>query len=54
MNEKRIIDELEKWLKHYIKLMNNNPDIIETGQIDILHEVLDKIEELKGNNNGEN
>lgn len=29
--------------------MNNNPDIIETGQIDILHEVSDKIKELKGN-----
>lgn len=42
-----IIDKLKTWLKHYIKLMNTNPDVIETGQIDILHEVLDKIKELE-------
>lgn len=27
--------------------MNTNPDVIETGQIDILHEVLDQIKELE-------
>lgn len=42
-----IIDKLKTWLKHYIKLMNTNPDVIETGQIDILYEVLDKIKELE-------
>lgn len=48
--EKRnIIDELGKWLKGYWELLSGMPDIQEQAQIDILHEVSDKIEELKGN-----
>lgn len=42
----KLIEEkhnLKVWLKQYIKLLENKPDIIEEGQIDILHEVLDYI-----------
>lgn len=51
---KNIIDELEKWLKGYWELLSGMPDIQEQAQMDILHEVSDKIKELKGNNNGKN
>lgn len=51
---KNIIDELERWLKGYWELLSGMPDIQEQAQMDILHEVSDKIKELKGNNNGEN
>lgn len=46
---KHIIDELEKWLKGYWELLSGMPDIQEQAQMDILHEVSDKIKELKGN-----
>lgn len=42
----KLIEEkhnLKVWLKQYIKLLENKPDIIEEGQIDTLHEVLDYI-----------
>ena len=42
-----VINELEKYIRNYINLMVNNPDIIEQGQLDILYEVLDKLKELK-------
>lgn len=50
---KHIIDELEQWLEKTLNELKQN-DIYdrtsyEMGQIDILHEVSDKIEELKGN-----
>lgn len=51
---KNIIDELERWLKGYWELLSGMPDIQEQAQMDILHEVSDKIKELKGNNNGKN
>ena len=41
-------NKLKEYLKSYIKLMNNNPDIIEQGQLDILYEVKDKMQELEG------
>ena len=44
-----VINELEKYIRNYINLMVNNPDIIEQGQLDILYEVLDKLKELKEN-----
>ena len=45
-----VFEELENWLKNYLKLMDN-PDVIESGQIDILNEVLDKIQEIKEGKN---
>ena len=42
-----IINELEKYIRSYINLLVENPDMIEQGQLDILYEVLDKIKELK-------
>lgn len=44
-----VINELKKYIRNYINLMVNNPDIIEQGQLDILYEVLDKLKELKEN-----
>lgn len=47
-------NKLKEYLKSYIKLMNDNPDIIEQGQLDILYEVKDTIQELEqGSNNDE-
>lgn len=46
-------NKLRKYLESYIKLMNNNPDIIEQGQLDILYEVKDKIQELEGSDSDE-
>jgi hypothetical protein len=40
-------NKLKEYLKSYIKLMNDNPDIIEQGQIDILYEVKDRMQELE-------
>ena len=42
-------NKLKEYLNFYIKLMNNNPDIIEQGQLDILYEVKDIMQELGGN-----
>jgi hypothetical protein len=44
-----IIDGLEKWLKHYIPLLEAG-DIVEETTQDTLKEVLDKLNELKGDN----
>ena len=44
-----IIDELEKWLKHYIPLLEAG-DIVEETTQDTLKEVLDKLNELGGKN----
>lgn len=44
-----IIDELEKWLKHYIPLLEAGGIVEETTQ-DTLKEVLDKLNELGGKN----
>lgn len=46
-------NKLKEYLKSYIKLMNNNPDIIEQGQLDILYEVKDKMQELEGSDSNE-
>ena len=42
-----IINELEKWLKDYIKLFDK-PDMLEEQTLEDLKEVLDKLQELKG------
>ena len=42
-----IINELEKWLKDYIKLFDE-PDMLEEQTCEDLKEVLDKLQELKG------
>ena len=53
MNEKRIIDELEKWLEETLNELKQN-DIYdrtsyEMGQIIATECIIAKIEELKGN-----
>lgn len=42
-----IINELEKWLEDYFKLLSTNADMLEQAQCDIIHEILDKLKELK-------
>ena len=44
-----IINELKEWLKDYIKLFDS-PDILEEQTLEDLKEVLDKINELEGEN----
>ena len=44
-----IINELKKWLEDYIKLFDS-PDILEEQTLEDLKEVLDKINELEGDN----
>lgn len=55
MNEKRIIDELEKWLEETLNELKQN-DIYdrtsyEMGQIIATECIIAKIEELKGSDN---
>ena len=45
-----IINELEKWLKDYIKLFDK-PDMLEEQTLEDLKEVLGKLQELKGDSN---
>lgn len=57
MNEKRIIDELEKWLEETLNELKQN-DIYdrtsyEMGQIIATECIIAKIEELKGSDNNE-
>lgn len=47
-----IIKELEKWLKDYIKLFDK-PDMLEEQTLEVLKEVLDKLQELKGDSSNE-
>ena len=42
-----IINELEKWLKDYINLFYK-PDMLEEQTVEDLKEVLNKLQELKG------
>ena len=42
-----IINELEKWLEDYIKLFDD-PDMLEEQTCEDLKEVLNKLQELKG------
>lgn len=57
MNEKRIIDELEKWLEETLNELKQN-DIYdrtsyEMGQIIATECIIAKIEELKGSDSNE-
>lgn len=40
-------ENLKEYIKSYIKLMNDNPDIIEQGQLDMLYEIKEAIEKLE-------
>ena len=40
-------NKLEEYIRSYINLLVNNPDMIEQGQLDILYEVLDKMKEIE-------
>ena len=44
-------NELEEWLKSYIALIDN-PDTFEEQTLEDLKEILDKMKEIKGEDNG--